>query len=100
MTDVALAVGGNTDRCRLCGNPVDGIDAAGAVGLDGVLCPGCAENIVHYTPRCGYGGWCGGSRRTPGRPGGGSRTCQAIRCLQSASWKQEALPSTSEPHQR
>jgi hypothetical protein len=61
MSDVALAVGGATDRCRLCGDPVGGIDAAGAVGLDGVVCPGCAENIVHYTPRCGY----------VGRPGGG-----------------------------
>jgi len=61
MSDVALAVGGATDRCRLCGCPVEGIDAAGAVGLDGVVCPGCAENIVHYTARCGY----------VGRPGGG-----------------------------
>jgi len=32
MADVALAVGGNTDRCRLCGDPVEGIDAA--VGLE------------------------------------------------------------------
>lgn len=49
-----LAVGGDTSRCGLCTAPICSRESVGAFGLDGVICPACAGNIVRYTPRCGY----------------------------------------------
>lgn len=58
---IQLAVGGDTSRCGLCAAPICGRESIGAFGLDGVICPYCAGNIVRYTPRCGYIGLPGGT---------------------------------------
>jgi len=54
VDDTQLAVGGDTSCCGLCTAPICGRESVGAFGLDGVICPACAGNIVRYTPRCGY----------------------------------------------
>ena len=58
---IQLAVDGDTSRCGLCAAPICGRESVGAFGLDGVICPHCAGNIVRYTPRCGYIGLPGGT---------------------------------------
>jgi len=61
MDGIELAVGGVTDRCGLCTVLIPGREAVGAFGLDGVICPACAENIARYTPRRAYIGLSGGA---------------------------------------
>jgi len=46
---VDLPIGGRTDVCSLCGLAVVE-EEIGMVGLNGIICRRCAENIVRYTP--------------------------------------------------
>lgn len=55
---VDLPIGGRADVCGICGEPAVIEDAL--IGLNGVICLSCRQNIVHFSPGyyairgCGY----------------------------------------------
>jgi hypothetical protein len=49
-SEITLPVGGLTDKCGVCGRGISGEHERGLIGLNGVLCANCTQNIHLFTP--------------------------------------------------